>query len=145
MKTRLQQFLQAENLSPSQFADRIGIQRSGVSHVLAGRNKPGFDFMESMLLSYPSLNAEWLMTGKGKMYKDMKQEDLQEIQRSMEKQEQPPVPGTVQQEGLFANIEPLSHSPAKPYHTPSEEEHKLIKVLLFYSDNTFSEFFPNEQ
>lgn len=85
------------------------------------------------------------MTGKGKMYKDMKQEDLQEIQQSMEKQEQPPVPGTVQQDGLFTDIEPLSHSPAKPYHTPSEEERKLIKVLLFYSDNTFSEFFPNEQ
>ena len=106
MKTRLQQFLQAENLTPSQFADRLGIQRSGVSHVLAGRNKPGFDFMESMLLSYPSLNAEWLMTGKGKMYKDMKQEDLQEIQQSMEKQEQPPVPGTVQQDGLLQTLNP---------------------------------------
>ena len=65
--------------------------------------------MESML-SYPSLNAEWLMTGKGKMYKDMKQEDLQEIQQSG-KQEQPPVPGRCSKMD-FTDIEPLSHSPA---------------------------------
>jgi transcriptional regulator with XRE-family HTH domain len=38
MRTRLQQFLQAENMSPSRFADQIGIQRSGVSHILSGRN-----------------------------------------------------------------------------------------------------------
>ena len=50
MRTRLQQFLQAENLSPSRFADQIGIQRSGMSHILSGRNKPGFDFIEKILL-----------------------------------------------------------------------------------------------
>ena len=143
MKTRLQHFLQAENLTPSQFADRIGIQRSGVSHVLAGRNKPGFDFMESMLLSYPSLNAEWLMTGKGKMYKELKQSLPQETEDIQDQdQEQQVTQKPVQSEMLFQNAEQLMDSGAKTYSKPSEEERKVVKVLFFYSDNTFSEFTP---
>ncbi|MBO4263892.1 MAG: helix-turn-helix domain-containing protein [Bacteroidales bacterium] len=69
MNKRLQQFITAENLSQSQFADSIGVARASVSHILAGRNKPGFDFIENMARQYPSLNLEWLITGKGKMYR----------------------------------------------------------------------------
>ena len=69
MNTRLEQFLSAENLSQSQFADTIKVARASVSHILAGRNKPGWDFLTSMMKHYPNLNLEWLMTGSGKMYK----------------------------------------------------------------------------
>ena len=70
MNTRLQQFLGAENISQSQFADSIGVARASVSHILAGRNRPGFDFIEQMALHFPSLSLDWLITGKGRMYKD---------------------------------------------------------------------------
>ena len=70
MNTRLLQFIKAENLSQSQFADAIGVARASISHILAGRNKPGFDFIESMARHFPALNLEWLITGKGRMYKD---------------------------------------------------------------------------
>ncbi len=70
MNTRLQQFLAAENITQSQFADTIGVARAGVSHVLAGRNKPGYDFIASTMQNFPNLNIEWLMFGKGKMYKE---------------------------------------------------------------------------
>ncbi len=69
MNKRLQQFIAAENLSQSQFADAIGVARASVSHILAGRNKPGFDFIVSMSSHYPTLNLEWLINGKGRMYK----------------------------------------------------------------------------
>lgn len=59
----------AENISQSQFADTIGVARASVSHILAGRNKPGFDFIESMARNFPDVNLEWIITGKGKMYK----------------------------------------------------------------------------
>ena len=70
MNKRLQKFLDAENVSQSQFADSINVARASVSHIIAGRNKPGFDFVEKMARAYPMLNVEWLITGKGKMYKD---------------------------------------------------------------------------
>ena len=70
MNKRLLQFLQAENISQSQFADTLGVARGGVSHILSGRNRPGYDFLESLLLHYPALNIDWVITGKGKMYKE---------------------------------------------------------------------------
>ena len=72
MNTRLQQFLGAENLSQSQFADEIGVARASVSHILAGRNKPGYEFLTGIMMRYPNLNMEWLLLGKGRMYKDTK-------------------------------------------------------------------------
>lgn len=70
MNTRLQQFLNAENISQAQLADTLEVARAGVSHILAGRNKPSYDFITSLMLHFPKLNIEWLMFGKGKMYKD---------------------------------------------------------------------------
>ena len=68
MNKRLQQFLAAENISQAQFAETLGVARASVSHILSGRNKPGFDFIESMARRYPTLNLEWLITGNGRMY-----------------------------------------------------------------------------
>ena len=70
MDKRLQQFLDAENISQTQLADTLGVARAGISHILSGRNKPGFDFLEAMALHYPQISMDWLLTGKGRMYKD---------------------------------------------------------------------------
>lgn len=70
MNRRLLQFLQAENITQTQFADTLDVARGSVSHILSGRNKPGYDFLESLLLHYPRLNLDWLLTGKGRMYRD---------------------------------------------------------------------------
>lgn len=70
MNTRLQQFLELENLTPARLADMLGIQRSGLSHILSGRNKPSFDFLNRILTKFPHINADWLMTGRGKAYRD---------------------------------------------------------------------------
>ena len=70
MNTRLKQFLAAENISQAQFADSINVVRASVSHVLAGRNNPSYDFIKAIMDKYPQLNIEWLILGKGKMYKD---------------------------------------------------------------------------
>jgi len=69
MKERIRLFLEKENKTSSQFAEEIGIQPSGVSHVLSGRNKPSLDFILKMLNKYEDLNSDWLLFGKGEMYK----------------------------------------------------------------------------
>ena len=70
MNNRLQQFLAAENITQASFANTIEVAPASVSHILQGRNKPGFDFLVSMSEHYPELNLEWFLTGKGKMYKN---------------------------------------------------------------------------
>lgn len=69
MNRRLQQFISAENITQSEFADSISVARASVSHVLAGRNNPGYDFIKNISSKYPNLNLDWLINGKGKMYK----------------------------------------------------------------------------
>ena len=74
MNRRLLQFLQAENITQAQLADTLSVARGSVSHILSGRNKPGYDFLESLLLHYPTLNLDWLMTGRGRMYRSEDEE-----------------------------------------------------------------------
>ena len=116
MNRRLLQFLQAENITQAQFADTLSVARGSVSHILAGRNKPGYDFLESMLLHYPRLNLDWLMTGKGRMYRDESPSGAPES----------PAPE------LF----PVSEAPA-----PGRQ---IDRITVFYSDNTYQEFFSKE-
>ena len=70
MNTRLKQFIAAENITQAQLADTINVVRASVSHILAGRNKPSYEFISGLMRHYPNLNMEWLMFGKGKMYKN---------------------------------------------------------------------------
>lgn len=70
MEERLKLFLAMEGLSPAQLADRLGVQRSGISHLLQGRNKPSFEFINKMLAEFPKINPDWLIMGTGKAYRD---------------------------------------------------------------------------
>lgn len=68
MEDRLLKLLDTEQLSSAKFADLIGVQRSSVSHILSGRNKPSFDFLQKTLKAFPMINADWLILGEGNMY-----------------------------------------------------------------------------
>ncbi|MDX2361175.1 MAG: helix-turn-helix transcriptional regulator [Crocinitomicaceae bacterium] len=63
IEERIKLIITANNESPSSFADKIDINRSNLSHVLSGRNKPSFDFLSKILNHYPNVNAAWLITG----------------------------------------------------------------------------------
>ncbi len=123
MNKRLLQFLSAENISQTQFADTIHVARASVSHILAGRNKPGFDFLESMLRHYPNLNPEWLMTGNGRMYKTRFQEDF--------------APTPAQETAETAAVTEINDLNEATQVT--EEKPYITKILVFYSDGTFTE------
>lgn len=73
MNRRFQTILDLENLSPAQLADRLGVQRSGISHILSGRNKPSFELLQRVVQSFPEISAEWLITGNGKPLKEKNQ------------------------------------------------------------------------
>ena len=146
MNKRLQQFLAAENISQSQFADTIGVARASISHILAGRNKPGFDFIESMARHYPELNLEWLITGRGRMYNSQKTAP------------EPPVeaitpPSPLAGNGLFEapenRPETVAQTPLSPQNNfidnldktdyNSINQRTISKIIIFYSDGSFQE------
>ena len=136
MNTRLQQFLGAENISQSQFADEIGVARASVSHILAGRNKPGYEFLTNLMSRYPRLNMEWLLAGKGKMYKDSSLPQPQPDLFSTPQEEEIPV----EEPAPEPNIETSqATTPLPPAPQPSENQRNITKIIVFYDDNTFQE------
>ena len=144
MNHRLQQFLSAENISQAQFADSIDVARASVSHVLAGRNKPGYDFIRSISEHYPTLNLEWLISGKGKMYK----QDTPSVSNALASPASKPDfsgelfgPESIEDEtpAVQEKVAPAQPTPAQPQPEPSPFRRSISRIVVFYDDNTYQE------
>jgi len=127
MNTRLQNFLNAENITQSQLADTIGVARASISHILSGRNKPGFDFIESLAKKYPQLNLEWLITGKGKMYNSpaampVKTPEIAESRTIPNPDDENKILKESSENNLFASepIETPADDATEPFSAPSD-------------------------
>jgi transcriptional regulator with XRE-family HTH domain len=59
--------MKLNSLSASAFAEKIGVQPSSISHVLSGRNKPSLEFVQKVLVQFPKVSADWLLTGNTKI------------------------------------------------------------------------------
>lgn len=163
---RIKELIVSEGLTASIFADRIGVLRSALSHILAGRNKPGADFIEKLLLEMPYVNANWLFTGNGEMYAGKLQpEPLAETAtpskspgRQLDILSQlaemfPEEYGQVEEPKAHSAAEQLpvqAYNPAQPGASPvpagayaaASPGKKVVKIILVYDDKTFSELKP---
>lgn len=131
MKDRIQLILKSKNLSSSQFADEIQVQRSSISHILSGRNKPSLDFVSKILSSYPELNSDWLLFGKGQMIKQEKavQKYTEEIK--------PDLPAIEKKEEVILEKET---SPILQQNITDDKNLTIEKIVIFYSNGTFEEY-----
>lgn len=134
MIERILELMKNKNLTPSQFADEIGIQRSGISHLISGRNKPSLEFIMKVLQRFPDVRPEYLLygtleTGNGFM------EEKENIPEVM-----PKVPPT-----LFDQPEAADNKPEpKPQRQVKREktERKIERIVVFYDDKSFREYEP---
>ena len=69
LNNRIQKIIQYSMLTASEFADEIGVQRSNISHIISGRNKPSLDFIVKIKDRFPEIQWEWIIEGKGEMTK----------------------------------------------------------------------------
>ncbi len=147
MRERLIEFLKAENKSSAQLAEEIGVQPSGISHILSGRNNPSLDFVLKMLEKFPFLSTDWFLFGTGSMYKDSKMQSLfAEYPSSGDKTNPDPdsVKGDAAQPVLdFASAEKeySDHKPVPPIKSSFIE---VEKIVWFYSDHRFEEYSPGK-
>lgn len=112
--SRLEEILQFYGLSASSFADRIGVQRSSISHLLSGRNKPSLEFVMKVVKTFPEVNLYWLLNGKGSF------------------------PQKTEQKRIHAPS-PKPEAPSK-----ESSGRRIEKILVFYSDGTFKSYLPNK-
>jgi transcriptional regulator with XRE-family HTH domain len=143
MKERLLEFLKNENKSSALLAEEIGVQASGISHILSGRNNASLDFVLKMLEKYQFLSTDWLLFGKGSMYKDVKMQNLFD-----------------DNSGIFSGIseKQIKNEPVKrePEHQDNQKIEanresdfsvkkaapEIVRIVWFYENNSFKEFFP---
>jgi transcriptional regulator with XRE-family HTH domain len=89
MTDRISLLIQAKNLSAAQFADEIGVQRSSISHLMSGRNKPSLDLIQKTLQRFPEVSSEWLLFGKGEMVRELNLFDAQARSSGSDYKEEP--------------------------------------------------------
>lgn len=129
MKDRIKEFMDQEGLSSSELADLIGVQRSNISHILSGRNNPGYSFIEKLLQKFPDLDARWLILGE---------ESILRPEVSPASPIIPPVlPGPIVSETGPINTKTINQ-PESLHTDPSEIE----KIVILYRNKTFTDFSP---
>lgn len=107
IQERIQLILKMHALTPSMFADKLGVQRSNISHILSGRSKPSFDFLEKVVVNFPRVNTNWLLTGE---MKDKHVSTIDEIQS----------PEKLNEEKIVKIIEFYADDSIKIYYPKSE-------------------------
>ena len=113
--TRLKKILDYYSLSASAFAEIVTVQRSSISHILSGRNKPSLEFITKVLNAFPDIELLWLLSGVG------------EFPRSAA----PP-----------PKIEPTP-IPLNPISVISKDDEAIERIVIFYRDGSFKNYSTN--
>ena len=132
MIERIFELLTLKKLSPTQFADEIGIQRSGISHLVSGRNKPSLEFILKVLNRYPEVNAEWLLLGKGSLIAEANHLEELEPKNTLPLFEECNIKGNLADQKVIK----------KKKNADAEKD--VDKLIVLYKDRTFREYKQDE-
>ena len=107
---RLQIVMDYYQLSATAFADQIKVQRSSISHLLSGRNRPSLDFVLKVLDQFKEVELYWLLNGKGDFPKN---------------------------EHNTSTTTPSSMNPIEALTKSNLSDKEIDKIIIFYKDGTF--------
>jgi len=122
---RINQILKFYHLTATEFAEKLGVQKSSLSHLLSGRNKPSFQFMNKLAKAYPDINLEWFVTGEGDMLKNNHHVPKYAQEKPTEISPEPPITDTHQ-------VKDIKKTDEKESSVPEVEN-----IIMVYADNTF--------
>lgn len=112
---RLEKIINFYGLSASSFADKIGVQRSSISHILSGRNKPSLEFVMKVLSPFPEVDLYWLLNGKGEFPKNVKSQPKNSP------------PSQIKEKIISEQKKDTSNS-------------EIERIVIFYKDGSFKNF-----
>ena len=138
---KIKQILIDKSISPSVFADEIGVQRSSISHILSGRNRPSFDIIQKIIRRFPDLGYEWILEEESPSPVQAKPNSRLETYPEL-------IPEVSTSRHLRTTPRTEIESPelknGQPTLTASatESQKTVERILIFYSDGTFKEYIP---
>ena len=147
---RLEIILDYYSINASAFADKIGVQRSSLSHLLSGRNKPSLDFILKILEVYPEIDLYWILIGKGSFPKkesDSKDAALTSDNSAVNKlRNKEDIPNTVLTNTASSDESKGSTLNENKAQLPTDFfDDTIEKIVFFYNDGTFKSFNRNKK
>lgn len=138
---RLTHLLDYYDHTASSFSDTIGVQRSSLSHLLSGRNKPSLDFIMKIHETFPEVNLYWLLKGelpfipeeKNRVPTEEKQVEPNRINESE---------STVLN-NTSSNFKEEKKQESTPPYPSNETDNHIEQIVIFYKDGTFKNFNSN--
>ena len=144
MREKLQKLMASEQLTASRFAELLGIQPSGVTHLLGGRNKPSFDLVQKILRRFPHINPDWLLLDSEQMYRaDAELTNDQPNQTSNEVAETPVNVEKISamQNTTISEGSTSTNNSIERLATIGAVNRKNVKrVIVLFDDHTFESF-----
>ena len=133
---RIAHLISEYGLTNADFAKKLGVPASSISHLIAKRNKPGLNFILSLLEQYKDIDANWLLTGvrSSRAMARSQQEEVVE----------PDLFTTVEPESSSVSVEKREQLQKNDVFSPQKDVQpkKVEKIVTFYTDKTFTEYFP---
>jgi transcriptional regulator with XRE-family HTH domain len=135
MNNKIKNILLTKDMSPSRFADEIGVQRSSISHILSGRNKPSLEIIQKIVRRFPELGSEWIFEEDDSEEEAEEQVESGPFKNAAAGKEQPGSANGLTKDKSAAQL-PLQEDAA------TIDKRKVERILIFYSDKTFTEYKP---
>ncbi len=151
MKQRVIEIIERKKLTPSRFADKIGVPRSTISHIISGRNKPSLELISKIADCFPEINLDWLIKGKGSMLQtqtSLFDYDTEPGERELikttsgpdDKKEKPSVKTTDVDDVQYGIDKRKAGEKKESKETTSQLNKDVVDIsmiIMVYSDNSF--------
>ena len=144
---RLEIILDYYNLSASAFADKINVQRSSLSHLLSGRNKPSLDFITKVIEVFPEVDLYWILNGKGTFPKSDNTSTLPNEVKNIQV-ENSTSEISISEPDLFSTIEKSNSQPTtekrinEVYNSDISSFEEIERIVIFFKNGTFKNYKP---
>lgn len=137
---RLQMVFDYYELNASSFAEKVGVGRASISHILSGRNKPSLDFVMKIINEFPEVELYWLLNGKGNFPKLEVNPSSPISSKSFPHQEKASIENP-NAENSLSTTTPINTTHKSASTAPQKT---IERVIIFYNDGSFDSFTPNE-
>lgn len=151
---RLETIFDYYGLTASSFADKINVQRSSISHLLSGRNKPSLDFILKVIENFPDVELLWLLNGKGNFPKGESSNQEKMLITPIQKMEKE---DEINSPDLFSNNVVATENEKNPVFENSSKNFsntevfnnpintlisnsEIEQIVVFYKDGTFKTY-----